>query len=368
MAKSSVKGLHLDIRQTRPIPLAADIRCDPGELVALVGPSGSGKTTILRAIAGLVTPKAGAIHCNGVCWFDAASSVTLSPQRRKVGLVFQEYALFPHLRVIEHLTLAMDGISRAERVEKARALLEQVHLSGLDDRRPHQLSGGQRQRVAVARALARDPVILLLDEPFSAVDQMTRRRLQRELAGLRERLDIPMLLVTHDLDEASALADRMVILHDGRTLQDGRPEDVMAQPDSALVARLVGHENILDVEILEHHPEAGESLVQWDGRVLRVPYTDAVSEGSKVACVVPGASILLMRLDRPPARQPDNPLDGFIAERAVLGERVILRVELTDGGRLRFPVPLHVSRRMGLEPGSRVRLDLVKEALHLTEK
>lgn len=368
MAEGSMTGLHLKIRQTRPIPLAAEIRCDPGELVALVGPSGSGKTTVLRAIAGLVTPDGGAIHCNGVCWLDAAAGTVVSPQRRRVGLVFQEYALFPHLTVIEHLVLAMAGVPKPHRIEKARALLEQVHLSGLDDRRPHQLSGGQRQRVAVARALARDPVVLLLDEPFSAVDQMTRRRLQRELAALRERLDIPMLLVTHDLDEASALADRMVILHDGRTLQDGRPEDVMARPDSALVARLVGHENILDVTVKEHRPEADESLVEWDGRILRAPLTDAVSAGSQVACVVPGAAVLLMRLDRPPARQPDNPLDAFIVERAVLGERVILRVELTDGDRLRFPVPIHVSRRMGLELGSRVKLDLVKEGLHLTEK
>ena len=368
MVENLARGLRVDVRQTSPIPIAAEIRCGPGELVALVGPSGSGKTTILRAIAGLVAPQEGVIHCNGACWLDTHAGIALPPQRRRVGLVFQEYALFPHLSVRDHLLLAMGEVPRAERAAKAAALLEQVRLAGLEDRRPHQLSGGQRQRVAVARALARDPVVLLLDEPFSAVDQMTRRRLQRELAALRERLDIPVLLVTHDLDEASALADRMVILHDGKTLQEGRPEDVMAQPDSALVARLVGHENILDVKVLEHRESAGESLVDWGGRTLRVPLATGLAPGGEMACIVPAASILLVRLDRPLTREVDNLMEGVLTERLVLGERVVLRVELDGGGHLRFPVPLHVSRRMALMPGSVVKLDLVKEALHLAKK
>jgi len=367
VAEPSDRGLYLRLRQRHPIPLDAEIRCGPGELVALVGPSGSGKTTILRAIAGLVKPGEGVIRCNGSSWLDTEKRASLPPQRRRVGLVFQEYALFPHLSVAGHLTLAMGEVARTARPEKVRRLLEQVHLAGLEDRRPHQLSGGQRQRVAVARALARDPRVLLLDEPFSAVDQMTRRRLQRELGALRERLEIPMLLVTHDLDEASALADQMVILHDGRTLQSGSPEGIMARPASALVARLVGHENILDARVLEHREAEGESLVEWDGRLLRTPFTPALAPGDRTACVVPAAGILLVRRDRVPARRTDNPLDGSVSECVVLGERAVLMVELSGGGRLRFPVPLHVCHRMELVAGSTVKLDLVKEALHLTE-
>ena len=368
MAEASLRGLHVALRQRHPVPLDAVICCAPGELVALVGPSGSGKTTILRAIAGLVSPDDGAIHCNGACWLDIRRGIELAPQRRRVGLVFQEYALFPHLTVVQHLTLAMQDLRLRgrQRTERALQILEQVHLAGLEERRPHQLSGGQRQRVAVARALARDPAVLLLDEPFSAVDQMTRRRLQRELAGLRERLDIPVLLVTHDLDEASALADRMVILHDGRTLQEGSPEDVMARPDSAQVARLVGHENILDVTVVEHRSKDKETIVEWQGRPLRVQLTAGFGTGDTAACVVPSASILVVRLDRPAGREPDNQFDGVVVERALLGERAVLVVRLTDGGRLRFAVPLHVSRRMALAPGSAVRVDLVKEGLHLT--
>lgn len=368
MAETAGTGLHAVLRQRYPIPLEAEIRCGPGELVALVGPSGSGKTTILRAIAGLVAPGEGVIHCDTACWLDTTRGITLAPQQRRVGLVFQEYALFPHLSVLQHLTLAMAHVARRHRAGRARRLLEQVHLAGLDDRRPHQLSGGQRQRVAVARALARDPAVLLLDEPFSAVDQITRRRLQRELAAMRERLEVPVLLVTHDLEEAAALADRMVILHDGQTLQQGPPEDVMARPDTALVARLVGHDNVLDVRVTEHRAAAGETLVEWRGRVLRAPLAGAFPVGDLAACVVPAASILLVRRDRSPVRQPDNLLHGRVVERAVLGERVILVVDLEGGGHLRFPVPLHVSRRMALLPGSAVTLDLVKEALHLAAK
>lgn len=366
MAEAPFRGLHVGLRQTHPVPLDAGLHCAPGELVALVGPSGSGKTTILRAIAGLVSPDEGEIHCNGSCWYDSRRGIELAPQRRRVGLVFQEYALFPHLTVMQHLTLAMQDVRGRQRVEQGRQILEQVRLAGLEKRRPHQLSGGQRQRVAVARALARDPAVLLLDEPFSAVDQMTRRRLQRELAALRERLDIPVLLVTHDLDEASALADRMVILHDGRTLQDGRPEDVMARPASAQVARLVGHENILDVTVVEHRPQDKETIVEWQGRRLRAQLEAGLGTGDAAACVVPAGSVLLVRLDRPGAREPDNLFEGVVVERALLGERAVLVVRLTDGGRLRFAVPLHVSRRMALAPGSPIRVDLVKEGLHLT--
>src|SRR5690606_21568120 len=140
-----------------------------------------------------------------------------SPQRRRIGMVFQDYALFPHLSALDNVIVAMGHVPSELRRERAQAWLTQVRLEGLETRYPAQLSGGQRQRVAVARALAREPDILLLDEPFSAVDQVTRRRLQRELARLRESIHIPMVLVTHDLDEANALADRLCVLYGGRS-------------------------------------------------------------------------------------------------------------------------------------------------------
>ena len=220
-------ALAVELAQGAPIPLAARFECGEGELLALVGPSGSGKTTILRAIAGLDPAGGGQRARNGATWFDARTFVP--PQARRVGLVFQHYALFPHLTADRQRRgrAARHAPARDARAI-ARELLEFVRLGGLEDRLPRQLSGGQQQRVALARALARDPQVLLLDEPFSAVDQVTRRRLQRELAQMRQRLKIPIVLVTHDLEEAAALADRMVVLHHGRTLQSGPPFEVLA--------------------------------------------------------------------------------------------------------------------------------------------
>src|SRR5574340_185840 len=235
-AGTRMSGLELRLEQQRPMALDARIECAPGELLALVGPSGSGKSTILRCIAGLRAPQNGYVRCNGDVWYDSEAGVRLSPQKRRVGLVFQNYSLFPHLTAMENVTAALLHLPVRQRTERARALLRQVHLEGIEDRRPAQLSGGQQQRVAVARALARDPAVLLLDEPFSAVDQVTRGKLQRELARLRGSLRIPIVLVTHDLDEARRLADRICILHHGATLQCGTPHDVLSKPRNAGVA------------------------------------------------------------------------------------------------------------------------------------
>ena len=219
----------------------------------LVGPSGSGKSTILRCIAGLHKARSGRVICGGAVWQDTAAGIpALPPQRRSVGLVFQQYALFPHLTAADNVAKALGHLPRRRRAERARELLELVHLDGLGGRRPAELSGGQQQRVAVARALARDPAVLLLDEPFSAVDQVTRRKLHRELAQLRARVRMPIVLVTHDLEEAVALADRMIVLHNGRTLQSGTPSEVLYRPRNSEVARLVDQRNLFDGEIVEH--------------------------------------------------------------------------------------------------------------------
>ena len=206
------------LEQSAPIPLAADIVCDSGELLALVGPSGSGKSTILRCLAGLHRPTAGSVRCGDAIWFDAGRGIDVRPQRRRVGFVFQHYALFPHLSAQDNVSIALQHLPPGERAEKARQWLARTRLDGLEARRPAELSGGQQQRVAIARALAREPQLLLLDEPFSAVDQVTRRKLLRQLIALRRSLAIPIVLVTHDLEEAALLADTMTVLHHGHTL------------------------------------------------------------------------------------------------------------------------------------------------------
>jgi molybdate transport system ATP-binding protein len=223
-------GLHVRLRQMGPIPLDVEFSCGQNELLALVGPSGSGKTTVLRSVAGLYHPREGLVFCDGNVWFDAAKGVNVPPHRRPVGLVFQGYALFPHLTVIRNVTASLGHVPKRERDTRARALLSLVHLQGFERRYPASLSGGERQRVAVARALARDPAVLLMDEPFSAVDRRTRRRLRDELAELRKVMRVPIVLVTHDLDEAASLSDRMCVIDKGVTLQIGTPGELMNAP------------------------------------------------------------------------------------------------------------------------------------------
>ncbi len=232
------EGLSVEIGQSRPFPLEARFTVAPGEVMAVVGPSGGGKSTLLRCIAGLHQPETGRIACGEAVWFDATAGLRRQPQSRSVGLVFQAYALFPHMTALQNVATALGHLPADARKARAQALLAQVHLHGLDARKPAALSGGQQQRVALARARAGEPQVLLLDEPFSAVDRRTRRDLQAEIRALRRRLAAATLLVTHDLDEAMGLADRVLVLDRGRVLMIGTPVEIAAA--GGLVAEALG--------------------------------------------------------------------------------------------------------------------------------
>ncbi len=213
-------GLRVRLRQAAPIPLDVEFHCAPGELLALLGPSGAGKSTALRCVAGLARPAEGSVACDGEVWLDTETGTDLPARRRRVGMVFQSYALFPHMTASENVAAAMGHRPAAERAGRARDLLSLVRLAGLEDRRPARLSGGQQQRVAVARALARDPAVLLLDEPYANLDPAAAARLAPLLRG-RTRV-----LTSHDPQAALAEADLVLGLRGGRALFAGAPGEI----------------------------------------------------------------------------------------------------------------------------------------------
>ena len=358
-----IEGLGVAVHQTGPIPLAAEFICQPGELLALVGPSGSGKTTLLRTIAGLYRPQNGRVECAGDVWFDAERKHSLPPQRRQVGMVFQDYALFPHLTALENIQLPLRHLPQPQRREQAEQWLAKVRLDGLGKRYPNALSGGQRQRVALARALARDPKVLLLDEPFSAVDQVTRRRLQRELALLRQQIEIPIVLVTHDLEEATALADQICVLHNGVSLQQGSPEVLFSRPATPLVARLLDRHNLFEGTVVE---VAGQRRLQWGETYLEVAEGLAnLPLGETVAWYLPPSDIVLHRRDRPSQGERENPLAATVSEVVVLGGITSVSLSVDHGDMLRFDIAAHAARRNQLTRGAVVNVSLLAAGIHL---
>jgi len=361
------EGIRIRLQQSGPIPLDASLECAPGEVLALVGPSGSGKTTILRAIAGLLRVANGAIHCNGDAWFDAERSLFVAARRRRVGYVFQNYALFPHLSAMHNVMEAMLELPAAERERRARDVLARVRLAGLEHRVPAMLSGGQQQRVAVARALAREPQVLLLDEPFSAVDRATRQRLYRELAELRRELAMPVILVTHDLDEALMLSDRMCVLHQGRTLQSGEPLQVMTRPETVEVAQLVGLRNVFRAGVVAHDAERGVTLIEWRRHRLEARLQPEFAVGAQVTWVIPQGHIVLHRRDRPSRGEHENPVFGKVVECLSLGENIVLSVTINGPDRppLFLTVPAHTARRNGIAQDVDIGVSLLSEGIHL---
>ncbi len=354
--------LEVAIHNTIPMRLQATFECAAGELVALVGPSGSGKTSLLRAVAGLLKSRSlrGRIAIGDDVWFDSERAIDLSPQQRRTGLVFQHYALFPHLTALENVRIACRRAAPPDCGE----LFGRLGLDGLERRRPSQLSGGQQQRVALARALAGEPKVLLLDEPFSAVDAPSRQRLYHELAALRQTLSTPMVLVTHDLAEARRLADRVVIVDAGETLQSGPPARVFGSPRNARVAELVGIQNHFSGRF--HQREPGWGRLAWGERgevPLRVLDKNRIPDGASVTWVFAGEGVDLLA----EGVGQENAVLCDITEQLVLGETSLCTLRPRDlpGVQVTLNPATAQLRSLGAEPGGSLWLRIAPEAIHI---
>ncbi|MBZ4418732.1 ABC transporter ATP-binding protein [Myxococcus sp. RHSTA-1-4] len=270
---------------------------EPGEVVALLGPSGCGKTTTLRMVAGFERPDAGSVTLEGRVLVGPGTFVP--PEQRSVGMVFQDYALFPHLSVVDNVAFGLGALSRAEAQARARSMLKLFGLEGFESRMPHALSGGQQQRVALARALAPGPRVLLLDEPFSSLDSALRASTRVEVRRVLKSLGATVMLVTHDQTEAMAFADRLVVMRAGKVEQVGTPEAVYSTPRTAFVAYFLGGTNLLPGvgfgngarTVLGILPVAGQAkgnvLLSLRPESLRlVPDTDSVAVGGALRAEV----------------------------------------------------------------------------------
>lgn len=286
------RSLSVTVRQAGPIPLDVEFACHRGEVLAIFGPSGSGKTTILRSIAGLYRPSHASIRSGSDIWTDTGSGTFVPPYRRAAGFVFQEYALFPHLTAVGNVTTGLGHLPRAERRQRAEALLDLVHLGGHSAKKPGELSGGERQRVALARALAREPAVLLLDEPFAAVDRSVRRRLQNEIDGLRRTLDMPLVLVTHDFDDVVRLATHVLLLERGRAVACGPISTLMSRPDLPWLREAVGLGSVFDATVAQMHPDRGLVELRFDGGTLLAPARHVAASGA-VRVRIPAREIVL---------------------------------------------------------------------------
>lgn len=359
-------GLDVDIEKRLPgFHLRARFAVDRGLLV-LFGHSGSGKSLTLRAIAGLLRPDSGRIAAGDVTLFDATRGIDVPPQRRGAGMVVQNYALFPHMSVRENVAFGLGRLAPAARRQRVDDLLHLLSISDLAERRPDRISGGQAQRVALARALAPRPRLLLLDEPFSALDSAIRVGLRRELVRLKRELDLTIVFVTHDLREAFNVADRIAVFDRGRVLQTGPRDEVFSRPVNARVAELTEARNIWRGRVV-----SGPAGVAVDtGRMtLRVDAAPAPVGSVVDICIRPERIILLRPERRPRDAARDTVVEAEIVDETAHGAAYTLFFRLAGGpthgaADVEVDVPAHPYDVLGVSRRRDWLLAFPREALH----
>lgn len=339
-------GIKVDLRKQfyrsngrkkeREPSFTLDAKFEAGdELVVFLGHSGCGKTTTIRCIAGLEKPDGGEIVVNGKVYFDCHQMINLPVQQRSLGYVFQNYALFPHMNVKANITYGLRGWQEEDKKKRMKEMLRLLHIEGLEDRYPSQLSGGQKQRVALARALAPNPDIILLDEPFSALDMIVRMKLRERIKLIQKELKIPVLFITHNPVEAFTLADRIVVFHEGNIQQIGTQEDVFYRPGNRHVAELVGVSNIFNDAVVVDDTNPDQAHIR-DGNMNIVTKNVGLKKDDKGSWGIRPENVILLRSDNSSNINIHNRncFSGVVMSIVNKGASKLVAVELDTYGRL----------------------------------
>jgi spermidine/putrescine transport system ATP-binding protein len=311
-AVTAVSGMNLEIKD--------------GEFVSLLGPSGCGKTTLLRIIAGFEFPDSGEVVLDG------RDIIDIPPNRRPMNMVFQRYALFPHMSVFENIAFSQFLRKRPadETRTKVEEMLKLVQLEGFEERRPHQLSGGQCQRVALARALINEPRVLLLDEPLGALDLKIRKQMQIELKNIQEKLSISFIYVTHDQEEALVMSDRVVLMNKGAMIQAGTPKEIYSRPNTKFSATFIGESNVFEGEVADAGGAA--MTVRVDGLTIRADRTIDAAPGSKVYLAVRLEKVRRVKTEREKRVREnrfDNRITGKVSDIVFYGSTIKYYIKIS---------------------------------------
>ncbi|MBI5234867.1 MAG: ABC transporter ATP-binding protein [Deltaproteobacteria bacterium] len=351
LKKSFVNGFSID----------ASLTLD-AEMLVLFGPSGAGKSLLLKLISGIMRPDQGRISIDSETLFDSgAASIDAPIRSRRIGFLFQDYSLFPHKTVYENVAYGIDHLERSAIKARVGELISLMRLEGLEKSYPRHLSGGQKQRAALARTLAAGPRILLLDEPFSALDYQVREKLRADLLKIHRLFPITTILVTHDLEEAFMLAERIAVINNGRLEHVGSRDEVFYRPRTRSVARFIGTRNIFSGKV----SEAGERIVISSpglGRVSALAHsTTAFSIGQEASFCIRPEEILIVRPDKMLDTE-ENVFEGRITDSVGKGSTHTLFIKSGEAS-LKVEVPNFVQRKLGLALGAPVRVLLKKESI-----
>jgi molybdate transport system ATP-binding protein len=346
----------------RTFVLEADFAI-PAGITILFGHSGAGKTTLLDCVAGLVIPSSGRIALGDTVFFDSDERRNLSVQKRRVGYVFQELALFPHLTAAGNVAYGLAGLTRSEQRRRTDDILESFHISHLRDRRSAEISGGERQRVALARALVTDPCILLLDEPLAALDAPTKSKIIDDLRAWNRAHRIPILYVTHSREEVFALGEQVIVLEKGRVVAQGTPHEVMSAPRQETVAQLAGFENIFEARVIASHEDRGTMTCRIAGSNVELETPLVRAEMRSMLRIGIRAGDILLATARPNGLSARNIIPGRLVS---LEQRdVIVSACVNCGVEMEVHLTLAARDALQLQPGREVWLIVKTHSCHL---